>query len=136
MATKVVLMRNSSGSTELLNGDLSGAASTRTLTLTLPEYATKLRLFVNYDFDAATSTTVTVSGSPDGTNYFDFVSRSISSGASTASSLVETIASGADCDKMLEYDVQGLKSFKAVFAGGGTPTTDDDIVVYAQVVHE
>jgi len=103
---------------------LNAAAATRTLTLTVPSAAHKLRLAVFLTRTAATNVRITPTGSFDGTNYAEWTSRSTLAGVGTLTDFYDLHAVSGDKDFATEYDVTGLKKVKLVFSGASAGAAD------------
>lgn len=115
---------------------LNASAATRTATVTgLGKKYSRLIWQVDYTYSAATTVTLTCSGSTnEAASYGVKTSTSVSAGAGTVSAYVDTYTTGGASNNLLiEYDVAGLDAFKCVF-GGASAGAGDLVTVYATAV--
>lgn len=100
---------------------LNATASARTLTLDLNQNYRTLYLAVAHTNSAATTVTMAVTVSLDGTNYF--TRQRESTGTLTDFPTLSNAVSG-DEDFLVELDVAGLKSINIVFSGASAGAGD------------
>lgn len=127
-------LRGDQGTFKILDGvALNATEGARTIDVDIQAAWSKVVVFVDFSRTAATDIIATPTYSPDGVVYFSYTSRSITSGASTVSPLVDTYPTAADASFALEYDVRTAKKLKIIFSGtsaGGSDLVD----VYISVV--
>lgn len=117
---------------------LNASAASRTFEVQVRRRYAKIRVSVDYTDNASTDVTATPSCALDST-YGSYTSRSVATGTSTVSPLVDYLCNDAaetcaDFTKVIEYDVAGCNLFKIVFAGTSGGASDLISVEYALVV--
>jgi hypothetical protein len=117
---------------------LNAAAASRTIEVQARRRYAKIRVLVDYTDNASTDVTATPSCALDST-YGSYTSRSVATGTSTVSPLVDYLCNDAaetcaDFTKVIEYDVAGCNLFKIVFAGTSGGASDLISVEYALIV--
>ena len=105
---------------------LNAAAATRTITVTLNNKYSEIKVIIDLTRSASTDMTFAFSGSFDGTKFGDVTSRKISTGVTTISQMTESNPGTASRTLLITWDVLGLNAAKIVF--GGTAADGSDLV--------
>lgn len=104
---------------------LNASAATRTFALDVQSMS-KLLVWVDFTYAAATTVVLTPSASPNGgTLYGRVTSTAVAAGAGTVSLYTDTYTTGAaSAIFLVEYDVRGMDYFKVVFSGASAGASD------------